>query len=72
MAQRMSPVDDTNISAASAPAGVPPGLVHGETRALEGYIAIGICIITSLIFIPLRFYVKLWITHLWGWDDSES
>ena len=72
MAQQMSPFDNPNLPVTNPPAGVLPDLMHGETRMLEGYIGIGICIGITLIFILLRFYVKFWITHLWGWDDSKS
>ena len=71
MAQQMSPVDYTNLPAISPPAGIVPDFEHGETRAKEAYIGMGICLGISLIFMLLRFYVKLYITHLWGWDDGE-
>ena len=72
MAHRMNPVNYPNLSAGNPPSGVIPDLDHGETRAIEGFIGIGICIGISLIFMLLRFYVKFWITHLWGWDDGKS
>jgi hypothetical protein len=25
-----------------------------------------------LVFVLLRLYVKLAITHMWGWDDGEK
>ena len=72
MAQAMSPVDYANLPVTSPPAGVLPNLEHPASRAMEAYVAMGICIGITLVFLVLRLYTKLCITHLWGWDDGES
>lgn len=72
MAQQISPVDYANLPAGSPPPGILPDFEHGETREVEAYIGMGICIGIAFIFMVLRFYVKLCITRLWGWDDRES
>ena len=71
MAQQTSPVDYANLPAGSPPPGVLPNFEHPDSRATEVYVAIGICMSITLIFIILRLYVKLCVTHLWGWDDGK-
>lgn len=50
---------------------VAPDTDYQATCAVEAYVGMGVCMGVGLIFILLRLYVKLAITHQWGWDDSE-
>lgn len=60
-----------NLPAGAPPPGVISNFDHAESRAIEAYIGMGICIGVTLIFVTLRVYVKLAITHHWGWDDCK-
>ena len=64
--------DDGNLPAGVPPPGVIANLDDPQSRAMVGYIGIGISIGVALIFVLLRVYVKLAVTHLWGWDDCGS
>lgn len=64
--------DYANLPAGAPPPGVMPNFDHPATRAIEAHIGMGICIGVTLVFVVLRLYVKLAITHMWGWDDCES
>ena len=72
MADQMSPVDYANLPAGNPPAGVLPNFEHPQTRDMDLYVGIGLCIGITMVFIILRLYVKLCITQLWGWDDGMS
>lgn len=72
MAQQLSPLDYANLPVAAPPVGVLPNLNNPSTRAIEIYVGMGICIGISLVFVLLRLYVKLAITHMWGGDDGEK
>lgn len=72
MAQQMDPSYYANLPASAPPPGVIPNLDHPQSRAIEAHIGMGICIGVTLVFVVLRMYVKLAITHMWGWDDCES
>lgn len=61
--------DYANLPAGAPPPGVMPNFDHPATRAIEAHIGMGICIGVTLVFVVLRLYVKLAITHMWGWDD---
>lgn len=64
--------DYANLPAGAPPPGVVPNFDHPPTRVIEAHIGMGICIGVTLVFVMLRLYVKLAITHTWGWDDCES
>ena len=66
----MNSLDHAVVSAAIPPDGVLPNFVNPTTRDTEMYVGIGVCIGLTLIFVPLRLYVKLVVTHMWGWDDG--
>ena len=72
MAQHMAPSDYANLPVGAPPPGVVPNFDHPQSRATEAYIAMGICIGLTLVVVVLRIYVKLAVTHMWGWDDCES
>lgn len=61
--------DYSNLPAGTPPPGIRPNFEHGESRAIDAHIAMGISMSLSTIFILLRVYVKLAVTHMWGWDD---
>jgi len=72
MAQQLSPLDYANLPVAAPPVGVLPNFNDPATRAIEIYIGMGICIGITLFFVVLRLYVKLAVTHMWGWDDGDN
>ena len=72
MAQQMSPMDYANLPAGPPPPGVMPNFAHPQSRAYQAHIGMGVCIGVTSIFVVLRMYVKLAVTHKWGWDDCES
>lgn len=67
----MSPVEYANLPAGVPPVGVLPNFEDPATRAVEIYVGMGICIGITLVFVLLRLYVKVMITHMWGWDDGQ-
>ena len=60
-----------NVPALAPPPGVVPNFNKPPSRAYEMRIGIGVCIAISSIFLVLRLYVKLAITHAAGWDDCK-
>ena len=68
----MDPSYYANLPADAPPPGVVSNFDHPDSRAIAAHIGMGICMGVTLIFVILRAYVKLAITHLWGWDDCES
>ena len=64
-------IDYSHIPVGAPPPGIRPNFDHGESRAIEAYVAMGICIGLTTIFVALRVYVKLAVTHMWGWDDCK-
>lgn len=68
----MDPSYYANLPAGAPPPGVTSDFNHPHSRAIEAHIGMGICMGVTLIFVLLRAYVKLGITHQWGWDDCES
>lgn len=72
MAQKMDPSYYANLPAGPPPAGVVPNLDHPQSRASQAYIAMGLFIAVDLVFVILRVYVKVAVTHNLGWDDCES
>lgn len=72
MAQRMDPSYYANLPAGSPPPGVIPNFDHPQSRAFEVHTGMGICIGVTSVLVLLRVYVKLAVTHMWGWDDCES
>jgi hypothetical protein len=72
MVQGINLADYVELPAAAPPPGVLPNFAHPQSRALEAHVGMGICIGITLIMVMLRIYVKLAITHFWGWDDCED
>ena len=72
MAQQMDSSYYANLPAGTPPAGVIPNFDHPHSRAFEVRTGMGICIGITSVLVLLRVYVKLAVTHLWGWDDCES
>ena len=70
-ALQMDPSYYGNLPAGVPPPGVVPNLDDPQSRAIDAYIGMGICIGITSVLVLLRVYVKLAITHLWGWDDCE-
>ena len=70
MAQQTSSLEYAVIPGATPPDGVLPNFVNPATRDTEIYVVIGVCMGIMLIFVTLRLYVKLVVTHMWGWDDG--
>lgn len=68
----MDPFLPANIGAANPPPGVVHNFDHAQSRAIEGFIGMGVCIGITSVFVILRLYVKFAITHMWGWDDCKS
>ena len=66
----MNSLDYANLPAGPPPVGVLPNFDNPATRDTEIYVGMGICIGITTIFVTLRLYVKLAITHMWGWDDG--
>lgn len=71
MAPGINIVDYVDLPASAPPPGVVPNFDHPQSRALEAHVGMGICIGITFIVVILRIYVKLAITHMWGWDDCE-
>lgn len=67
----MNSSDQGIFPAAEPPPGVIPNFDHPQSRAIVEYVGVGICLGVTLIFVLLRVYVKLVVTHAWGWDDGE-
>ena len=72
MALQTEPSYYANLPAGSPPPGVVPNLNDPQSRAMDAHIGMGICIGVTSVFVLLRMYVKLAVTHLWGWDDCGS
>lgn len=68
----MNSSDYLNLPAGKPPPGVTPNFDHPQSRAVEQYVGVGICLGFALIFVLLRLYVKLAIRRWWGWDDCKS
>lgn len=67
----MDPSSYANLPAGPPPPGVVPNFDHPQSRAIDVYVGMGVCIGITSILIILRVYVKLAVTHMWGWDDCE-
>lgn len=67
----MSSSSYANLPLGQPPPGIISNFDHAPSRAIEAHIGMGICIGITLVFVLLRFYVKLAITQKWGWDDCE-
>ena len=67
----MDPSYYANLPVGAPPPGVVSNFDHPSTRATEVRITMGICLGITSVFIVLRLYVKILITHMWGWDDCE-
>lgn len=63
-------IDYANLPASPPPVGVLSNFDSPPTRNTETYVGMGICIGITMVFVALRVYVKLVITHMWGWDDG--
>ena len=72
MALQTDPSYHANLPAGSSPPGVVPNLNDPQSRAMDAYIGMGICIGVTSVFVVLRMYVKLGVTKSWGWDDCWS
>lgn len=72
MAQQLDPHDYARIPSVSPPPGILPNWENPESRAVDAYVGISVCMAITLIFIILRLHVKLCVTHLWGWDDGKK
>ena len=63
--------DYANLPAAKPPPGTKSNFDNPQSREVDAYIGIWICFGITLLFVLLRLYVKLIITHKWAWDDCE-
>lgn len=54
-----------------SPSGVVPNQGEGPNRADLYIILCSIVLAVTFLFVSLRLYVKIWITHAPGWDDGE-
>lgn len=64
-------VDYSNLPAGAPPLGVKSNFDHAKSRAIDAHVTMGIFIVLTTIFVLLRVYVKLAVTHMWGWDDCK-
>lgn len=62
-------MDPYNTPAMRPPPGVIPNFDNPVTRNSEMYTGVEVTIAFTTIFILLRFYCKLTVSRLWGWDD---
>ena len=73
MAQQTGSLDyAAHLPATTPPEGVVPNFDNPVTRDTEIYVGMGICIGITVVFVTLRLYVKLAVTHMWGWDDGAK
>ena len=72
MAQQTDSSRYADFPAGAPPPGVIPDFDHPQSRAFEGHIGMGMCMGITLVFVTLRFYAKLAVNHMCGWDDCES
>lgn len=57
--------------ALNPPPGVTSNFINPETRANEFVITVSIALAVVLVFVSLRLYAKIWVTHSAGWDDGS-
>lgn len=67
----MNLADFDDLPLSIPPPGVTLNMTHPPSRALEADIGLGICLGIACIFVMLRIYVKLVVTHKWDWDDCK-
>ena len=73
MAQELDSSYYASLLVSPPPPGVTPNFQHPQSRTIEAYVGMGICIGITAVLMFLRIYIKLaGMTHAWGWDDCES
>ena len=65
-------IDYANLPASPPPPGVLPNFDSPPMRDTEIYVGMSILIGITIVFVTLRVYIKLVITHMWGWDDGAQ
>ena len=53
------------------PPGVSSDFIHPKSIGHRVTIASTICLTLMTLCVIVRFYTKLFIKHVWGWDDCE-
>lgn len=53
------------------PPGVSSDFIHPKSIGQRVTIASTICLTLMTLCVIVRFYTKLFIKHVWGWDDCE-
>lgn len=67
-----SPTGFSEIAALPPPPGVISNFIHPYSIAERVTVA-SIILVTLMVFcVVIRFYTKLFIKQMWGWDDCES
>ena len=68
---KMNFSDYANLPIEPPPPGIVPNFDHPHRRVIILYAGVGVCLGITLVFVLLRIYSKLAVTHTWGWDDGE-
>ena len=64
--------NDFTLPALLPPPGITSNFVDPTSRGKDLVITSALCIPLMVVCVAVRFYTKLRIKHVWGWDDCES
>ena len=63
-------VDISKLPALAPPHGIIPNFVDPESRAHAVLVGSGILTALTIIVVVLRFYTRIFVTKIVGWEDS--